>query len=45
MGKAYNADRYEETDDAIRFAQEEGTQWANVGNREKNNQDQLSSKC
>lgn len=35
MGKAYNADRYEEIDDAIRFAHEGGTQWASADNREK----------
>lgn len=37
MGKVYNADRYEETDDAIRFAHEGGTQWASADNRGKNN--------
>ena len=35
MGKAYNVDRYEETDDAIRFAHEGGTQWASADNKEK----------
>lgn len=36
-GQGYNADRYEEIDDAIRFAHEGGTQWASADNREKNN--------
>lgn len=35
MGKVYNADRYEETEDAIRFVHEGGTQWASADNREK----------
>lgn len=34
-GPGYNADRYEEIDDAIRFAHEGGTQWASADNREK----------
>lgn len=37
MGKVYNADRYAETENAIRFAHEGGTQWASADNKEKNN--------
>lgn len=45
MGKAYNVDRCEETDDAIRFAHEGGTQWASADNNKKNKLDQLNSQC
>lgn len=36
---------YEETDDAIRFAHEGGTQWASADNKKKNKLHQLNSEC